>query len=214
MSEPNRATRSELVQYGCGLRAPESSTNFDASPTLRLSKWPLIGAIARNRTPFPRSVRYGDIVKGLSIPRESCRAIYCSHVLEHLALDEFRAAIRNTHSYLRAGGMFRLLVPDLEYVARQYLESTDPRAAIEFCSSTALGRKSLPRSPSQLLTYWLSRGRRHYWMWDYKALEIELRDAGFVDIRRAAHGDSAEPRFADVEDEARWARSVGVECAR
>ncbi len=51
-------------------------------------------------------------------------------------------------------------------------------------------------------------------MWDYKALAQELRDAGFVNIRRATFNDSADPRFKEVEDQGRWADCLGVECNR
>jgi hypothetical protein len=35
---------------------------------------------------------------------ESCRGVYASHVLEHLALDEFHRAIENTMRILEKGG--------------------------------------------------------------------------------------------------------------
>jgi hypothetical protein len=54
----------------------------------------------------------------------------------------------------------------------------------------------------------------HLWMWDYKALEAELQDTGFTDIRRAVYGDSSESAFAAVEDEDRWRDSLGFECTR
>ena len=34
---------------------------------------------------------------GAARPRESARAVYRSHVLEHLALNEFRQTLRNVH---------------------------------------------------------------------------------------------------------------------
>lgn len=77
------------IQYGCGLAAPEGWINFDASPTLRVQKIPLVGkTIVKFLHPviFPDNVKYGDIIAGLpGIEPESCDGIYCSHVLEHLA---------------------------------------------------------------------------------------------------------------------------------
>ena len=70
---------------------------------------------------FPANVEYGDIVKGLPVPTGSCRGIYSSHVLEHLALNDLRKALRETHRLLAEGGTFRLVVPDLEHEARTYL---------------------------------------------------------------------------------------------
>ena len=113
------------VQYGCGCSAPGGWRNFDASPTLRFERLPLIGRLyTKNKSRFPANVAYGDIVKGLPIAPGSCDGVYCSHVLEHLSLDGFRTALRNTHGLLRPGGVFRLVVPDLEYYAKRYL--SDP----------------------------------------------------------------------------------------
>jgi hypothetical protein len=49
-------------------------------------------------------------------------------------------------------------------------------------------------------------------MWDYKSIEPELEQAGFVGIRRAFLGDSPDSRFREVENEERWGNSLGVEC--
>ena len=104
------------VQYGCGLSAPKEWQNFDASPTLRLQRLPIFGALLKKQlnVVFPKEVRYGDIVKGLPLKENSCSGIYCSHVLEHLALKDFRTALINTYKILKPGGVFRCLVPDLE----------------------------------------------------------------------------------------------------
>jgi hypothetical protein len=105
------------------LHAPKGWRNFDASPTLRLQRFPLIGGLFR-RDPnpaFPANVEYGDIVQGLPIPDNSCTGLYCSHVLEHLSLSDFRLALRNSHRLLFDGGIFRFVVPDLEFSVNSYL---------------------------------------------------------------------------------------------
>ncbi len=104
MKEPNGI----YIQFGCGYSAPEGWINFDISPTLRLQKIPLLGDFLRNRMiyVFPRNARYGDIVKGLPLKPGTCQGIYCSHVLEHLALEDFRLALRNTYSYFNGGRSF------------------------------------------------------------------------------------------------------------
>lgn len=93
----------DYVHYGCGLSAPKEWKNFDVSPTLRIQKTPIVGAILKGslNTVFPSNVQYGDIVKGLPVPDNSCRGVYCSHTLEHISLYGFREALRNTHRILR-----------------------------------------------------------------------------------------------------------------
>ena len=203
------------VQFGCGLSAPEGWLNFDASPTLRAQRLPLMGrAIARvSSTRFPDSVRYGDIVKGLPVAPQSCKGVYASHVLEHLSLEDFRIALRNTREILEPGGVFRLVVPDLEVIAKDYVASSEPGAALRFMQDTLLGESTRERGAAALMKTWLGNSA-HRWMWDYKSLAMELDAAGFVETRRAEPGDSIDARFAEAEDHRRWYRALGVETYR
>ncbi len=89
-----------------------------------------------------RYIEYADVAKGLPVSANSAKAVYCSHVLEHLALREFRAAIRNTYSYLASGGRFRLVLPDIEYLVREYMADSSPEAVSHFMESTRLGEKT------------------------------------------------------------------------
>src|SRR5260370_40482060 len=105
---------SEYVHYGCLFCAPQTWLNFDASPTLRFERLPVIGRLySKNGDRFPSNVRYGDIVRGLPVREASCRGLYCSHVLEHLALNDCRRALRHSFSYLHPLGAFRLVLRNL-----------------------------------------------------------------------------------------------------
>ena len=198
------------MQYGCGLNAPSGWKNFDVSPTLRFERLPLIGRLySKNQQRFPGNVAYGDIVKGIPLPNESCEAIYASHVLEHLSLRDFRVALANTYRLLTNGGLFRLVVPDLEILARRYLESNDPAAARSFMEGTSLGVSERQRGLRGLATTWLGNSS-HLWMWDLKSISQELAAAGFADITRCCFGD--EPVFQDVEEEGRFVDALAVQC--
>lgn len=132
--------RGLYVQYGCGFCAPRGWKNLDASPTLRFEKLPILGRLyTKNKTRFPKNVEYGDIVKGLPIPAGCCSGIYASHVLEHLALDDFRIALKNTRILLRPGGVFRFVVPNLETLALAYINSDEATAAEQFMRAVSLG---------------------------------------------------------------------------
>jgi SAM-dependent methyltransferase len=203
-----------FVQYGCGMSAPPGWRNFDASPTLRFERLPLVGRLyAKNRTRFPENVEYGDIVRGLPVPPSSCEGVYCSHVLEHLALTDFRLALRNTWRILVPGGLFRMVLPDLEQSVKAYSADPTEAAAPAFMQETGLGVESRATGLGGLLASWLGNSR-HLWMWDFKSIEPELRASGFVAIRRASFGDGSEPAFREVEDEERWNGCLGVECRR
>jgi ubiquinone/menaquinone biosynthesis C-methylase UbiE len=201
-----------LVQYGCGLSAPSGWVNFDASPTLRLERVPLIGVLrAESKRLFPLNVKYGDIVRGLPVASHSCRAVYCSHVLEHLSFEDFQTALSNTRRILVPGGIFRLVVPDLRAAAQRYVADESDTAATRFMSETYLGVQSRPRGLSGLLRSWLGNAQ-HLWMWDFESLRRELQAAGFSQIRRAQFGDSEESGFAAVEEQPRWVDAVGIQC--
>ena len=203
------------LQYGCGLMEANGWFNCDASPTLRLQRLPVFGALFRKFLPplFPTSIQYGDIVKGLNLPLNSCDAIYCSHVLEHLSLEDCRLALRRTHAYLKPGGNFRCVLPDFEQQVRVYLANQEATAAPEFLSYTFLGRKSRPKTLMAILREYFGNSH-HLWMWDYKALAAELTAVGFKEIRRCRFGDSANADFRSVEVEGRFDWALAIECTK
>jgi SAM-dependent methyltransferase len=200
------------VQFGCGLCAPQGWRNFDASPRLRIEKCPVIRYLISNPL-FPKDCEYGDIVKGLPIKPESCDVIYCSHVLEHLSLEDLRVALRNILNLLKHGGVFRLVVPDLESAARNYLKSADEDRSVLFLKTTLLGKEKRPRTFFELASEVLGNSR-HLWMWDFRGLAKELKDAGFSEIRQAIFGDHNDSMIERVENADRYLESVGISCRK
>ncbi|HVH78235.1 MAG TPA: hypothetical protein VM782_02495 [Stellaceae bacterium] len=187
------------VQYGCGFCVGEGWLNFDASPTLRIERIPLIGklisaALSGNDERFPDAVRYGDICKGPLVAPGTAAGIYASHVLEHLSLADFRVALVNTYAMWAPGGAFRLIVPDLLARTQCYLGSTEASAAEDFMRATTLGKEARKSGVSGLLREWLGNSA-HQWMWD---------EIGFTRIRRCEHGDSGIATFDVIEEASRF----------
>ena len=138
------------VQYGCGLSCPDGWLNFDSSPRMRVESLPLVGSIAGvlGKRLFPPRVRYGNIIRGLPVASASADAVYASHVLEHLSRADVTRALANTYRILKPGGVFRMVVPDLEWRAREYVQAADRGevgAADAFIKALHLGRASRPR---------------------------------------------------------------------
>lgn len=204
------------VQFGCGLSCPDGWLNFDASPTLRAQRLPLIGRLlVGGPVVFPPAVRFGDIVKGLPVADGSASGVYASHVLEHLSRADFSTALDNTFRMLRPGGLFRLVVPDLEARARLYLaRSADPQANDWFMEVSHLGELGRETGVVALLRAALGN-LRHLWMWDERALRAALERHGFVKARRCAFGDCGDVAFRAVERADRFHDAgIGVdECA-
>lgn len=208
----------QYVHYGCGLTAPPQWVNFDVSPRLRLQKIPVVGTMlkARSRTKFPSNIVYGDIIKGLPVADNSCKGVYCSHILEHLSLNDFRTALKNTFRILAPGGIFRVVVPDLESAAKEYvheLEQGSSTGSIHFMDRTLLGIKQRPRGLKGAMVSLLGNSH-HLWMWDRHSMASELEAAGFVQIRNCTFGDSEDPMFRYVEEEGRFYGAVAMECRK
>lgn len=104
-----------LVNLGCGRRRHPDWTNCDLVPD-------------------GPDVLTVDITQGLPFDAETCDAVYASHVLEHVAVGEACRFVAEIWRVLKPGGVVRLVVPDLEGIARAYLASlekavTDPSPA-------------------------------------------------------------------------------------
>ncbi len=205
------------VQFGCGFCAPEGWLSFDCSPTLRFERIPVLGRLfTKNSRRFPRNVRYGDIVKGLPLSPSRCKGLFASHVLEHLSLADLHRALANCRELLATGGIFRMIVPDIEALSRRYLsalESGNSEAAARFVKDSGLGQREHSGGWWRRLRAALGNSR-HRWMWDWSSLSTELRKAHFSAIRRCAYGDCEDQAFLAVEDRGRFDGCLAVECRR
>ena len=207
---------SHYIQYGCGLSAPAGWKNYDASPTLWLRRLPLIGKLIQ-KVDFPSAVLYGDIINGLpGISEKSCDGVFCSHVLEHLSLEDFRKALRNTFTILKQGGIFRCVLPDLEANINAYNEEKaagDPDASLRFLDATLLGIRNRPNGFKEKIISLLGNSH-HLWMWDKYSMQKELKAVGFSSIRLCRFNDSTDKHFTTVEEENRYYKAIAFEAIR
>lgn len=206
---------SVFVQYGCGFSAPESWLNFDSSPTLRVERLPIVGRyVKKNAQRFPTNVKLGNIVNGLGLADNSADGVYASHVLEHLTRHECEIALTNTYRMLKPGGIFRLIVPDLQARCERYVSLVregDETANNWFMRASYLGLEERPRSYVDKLGRAVGGGL-HLWMWDLPSMTAALARAGFVRIRRCYQGDCEVEAFQAVEHAERFHDSaLGIE---
>jgi len=75
-------------------------------------------------------LKYLDLTKPLPFPSDSAEAIFSSHVLEHLFMDEVERLIPEIYRVLKPGGICRVFVPDLEKIVALY-GPDDPREFLE-----------------------------------------------------------------------------------
>ncbi|MGK7896151.1 MAG: methyltransferase domain-containing protein [Xenococcus sp. (in: cyanobacteria)] len=206
------------LHIGCGLIIGNSWKNIDFSPSLKISKIPLIGQSLVSLIGGPNwscNVECQDIVKGLPIKANSCDLIYASHVLEHLSLYDFHKAMENIATYLKPGGIFRTIVPDLEqyinaYIQKQKDSQLVSQAAPNFIKAIGMGEQQHRNSITQRLKTAFANNR-HQWMWDEVSLAEAFQEHGFKSIRRCHYGDFSDSRFAEIEQTKSFVNAVGIE---
>src|SRR5262245_1221859 len=90
------------LNIGCGARFHPAWINLDLAPQ------------------HP-SILQHDVTLPLPFPAEGFDAVYHAHVLEHLPRERARFCLSECARVLRPGGILRVVVPDLEQIARLYL---------------------------------------------------------------------------------------------
>ena len=93
-----------LINLGCG-------STFDR-------RW-----INLDLCPFSPDIHQLDLNRRLPFDDQSIDVAYSSHVLEHLSPHQVPCFMREVRRVLKQGGIFRIVVPDLEQITNQYLHS-------------------------------------------------------------------------------------------
>jgi len=200
-----------ILNLGCGTKTSPQTTNIDWSIQARLRRNP----VGRRLAPFilnqeRRKLFLGmddlvvhDLKKGIPAPDGSVDAVYHSHVLEHIDRDAVPGFFGEIRRVLKPGGVHRVVVPDLERYAREYLDSLEEglgdseasarhdaavsRMILQMVRREAAGTGQQPpfqrRLENLLLGDARKRGETHMWMWDRVNLPEALAQAGFLDVR-------------------------------
>ena len=66
-----------------------------------------------------------DLRRGISFEDNTFDVVYLSHLLEHFGRKEGQGLLEECHRVLLRGGTIRVVVPDLERIARLYLEALE-----------------------------------------------------------------------------------------
>jgi predicted SAM-dependent methyltransferase len=96
----------KCLNLGCGRRFHPDWINIDFTSTGE-------NVIAYNLT------------EGIHQPNNTFDFIYHSHVLEHFSTTQARSFLHECHRVLKAGGILRIAIPDLEQIAKTYLRTLD-----------------------------------------------------------------------------------------
>lgn len=96
----------KYLNLGCGRRFHPAWTNIDFTST-------------------GDSVIARDLTKGIPYPDRSFDVVYSSHVLEHFSKTNAKSFLDECYRVLRPEGVIRIAVPDLEQIAKTYLNSLE-----------------------------------------------------------------------------------------
>lgn len=203
-----------MVNLGSSARVADGWNNLDFSWLVRLgrhrslSRW-LHRAGLLTQARYTRIVQMDpdtvlwDLARGIPYPDRTFDVVYHSHLLEHLDREQAPDFLRECHRVLKDGGVLRVVVPDLEQLARSYLgvveqmrEPADMEGhtrAVEamidqMVLRTPRHRRQQPKVvrtlESLLIGNTAGAGILHRWMYDRWSLEHVLRDAGFQNVQR------------------------------
>lgn len=198
----------KILNVGCGLTIAENAINIDSSLSLLLRSVPIIN---KSITKFPKEVKYGNIVNGLNYKSNYFDVVYSSHMLEHLSRVDFISAISELYRVTKKGGVFRFVIPDIEYLIKKY---SDNKNICEFLKESGLGYFESKKGLINKIIYALTN-TKHEWLWSYTELEKILLEVGFNSVRRAYYMDSTyKGELSSIEIQDRWINCLGVECIK
>ena len=208
---------------------PEGWVNVDGSWNARLAKHPLIrrtlakmGLLSADHlsVPWNSSVFIHDIRKPLPFRDESATAVYASHVLEHLYIEEGQQLVGEAFRVLVDGGVLRVVVPDLGVIVEEYLNqraSNEGPQESGLRPADQLNQRLLMRWPSpsaaklpyRIYSAWQDF-HSHKWMYDLDSLTHLFLRTGFIEVKRRNNHESRIEGIESVEDPSRILNGAGI----
>jgi len=202
-----------LINLGSSARCAPGWNNVDFSWIVRLGRHRRLSA-ALHRWGWLSAQRYDrilhldpdavlwDLRNGIPFSDRTFDAVYHSHLLEHIDREAAPVFLRECLRVLRPGGELRIVIPDLESLARNYLDcvgrlpdrstmAEHSRAVEEMIDQMVVrvprDRQTLPpilRAAENVFLGDTTRtGALHRWMYDRFSLAELLGRAGFADTR-------------------------------
>lgn len=196
------------LNVGCGLTAPLDWVNLDRSPALRVSRLPLVswlilrtGLVSRGHDQrWPDNVIVMDVTKGLPYASGSVDAVYSSHMLEHIYLDQAERLVGEFYRVLRPDGICRLALPDGAAIARRFLDELDrsvPDASRHYNQRLGSHPLTEPKRTERYLSGFT--GSLHRWQPTVPLVESMLRAGGFRKVERRTFRVGSCPDLERIE---------------
>ena len=210
------------INIGCGRTPTPGWTNYDNSPSVRLSKHTVLQKVLnllrlldgpqKDFIEFAKSstIKWAEATKRIPEDTNSVSVLYSSHMLEHLDTIERTNFLREVFRILCSGGIIRIAVPNIRFHIDNYLNDNDADRFITAISLT----KTKPRSLAAKCRFLLSGIRHHHWMYDGDSLCRLLLSAGFKDPQIMPPGSTRIPEPGELNLYERVPESVFVEAVK
>lgn len=119
--------------------------------------------------------RQWDVRRGLPLADNSVDLIRCSHLIEHLTLDEAKNLLREMYRVLKPGGFARISTPDARIIVKHYVN----RDMSFFNQVQPPEYIQAPTEGERLSRLLFSGDYSHKAIYDFAMLKNFLHQAGF-----------------------------------
>lgn len=167
------------LHLGCLERAVPGWENTDITPHIFVAKVPGAARVLRalnlmtadrfeeHRRGAFDGVQYVDASKRFPYPDATFDHVFSCHMLEHLYREDAENCVREVYRVLKRGGIFRVIVPDLDMLVRRY-DETHPELLLQKIYENTQKRDK----------------NRHHWMYTPPSLARLLSSGGFTSVER------------------------------
>ena len=143
--------------------------------------------------------------------------LYSEHTLEHLKITKVKFFLEECLRILKPGGIFRITVPDLELLAKKYVEK-DKTFFEPYLQKYEPKRKSgkakywMVRSPGGIINTLATRHFFHHrWFYDFETLSACAKEVGFKDCLRKSFNQTEANVLKNMDRQERAHETLYVE---
>lgn len=140
---------------------------------------------------------YLNLLKEFPFNDNKFDGIYCHHVFEHFYLNEGEKILKEVHRVLNDGGIFRIIVPDLELVTNQ--EFLTEKGCLDYYANCMIKENNYESKWPLCLNELFHLNGEHKFIYNESLLKEMLTEVGFKNITRFSHGESNYDPFNAID---------------
>jgi predicted SAM-dependent methyltransferase len=217
------------INIGSGTTLPSGWINIDNSWHARICKIPALKStlLALRLLPahyrqikWARNVCIHDITDNLPFGNSTVTVIYASHIVEHLFLDQAQQLFIEAYRVLKSGGIFRVIVPDLDALIRNYQERRQQNDDMALANQRFVKSLLMVEYHEQPIPFWIRWFRGHHdknlhrWIYNEEQLKLMFKQAGFESVSRQACYESKIDHIREIEQPDRLHEAICLEAIK